>query len=234
MDRAKNPNLEILMLAVDQLGELADEMVFVGGCATGLLITDPAAPHIRVTRDVDAIVQLYSRSDYYRLSEKLRSHGFKEDISDDAPLCRWVNEKVILDVMPTDSTILGFGNQWYSAAAQHAEQIQLPSNKTIHMVSAPYFLITKLEAFDGRGQGDYIISHDIEDIIAVLDGRPEVIEEVKHSNPELVKALAVQFTALQKDSAFIDAISGHMPTDEISQKRVTMILEKIKQIASNL
>ncbi|TDY02868.1 hypothetical protein [Thiohalophilus thiocyanatoxydans] len=58
MAREKNPNLEILMLAVDKLGELAEEMVFLGGCATGLLITDPAAPPIRVTRDVDAIVQL--------------------------------------------------------------------------------------------------------------------------------------------------------------------------------
>ena len=37
-----DPNLEILKLAVDQLGELVDEMVFLGGCATGLLVTDPA------------------------------------------------------------------------------------------------------------------------------------------------------------------------------------------------
>ena len=55
MDRAQNPNLQILMLAVDQLNELAKDMVFLGGCATGLLITDRAAPPIRVTRDVDAV-----------------------------------------------------------------------------------------------------------------------------------------------------------------------------------
>ena len=52
MARLQNPNLEILVLAVDQLGQLTEEMVFVGGCATGLLITDIAAPPIRVTRDV--------------------------------------------------------------------------------------------------------------------------------------------------------------------------------------
>ena len=56
MARTQNPNLDILTLAVDQLGTLTDDMVFLGGCATGLLITDPAAPPIRVTRDVDAIV----------------------------------------------------------------------------------------------------------------------------------------------------------------------------------
>ena len=39
-----NPNIDILIGAVEQLGELVDKMVFVGGCATGLLITDKAAP----------------------------------------------------------------------------------------------------------------------------------------------------------------------------------------------
>ena len=65
MTRERNPNIDILELAVDQLGELADEMVFLGGCATGLLITDPAAPPIRATQDVDAIVQVVSRAEYY-------------------------------------------------------------------------------------------------------------------------------------------------------------------------
>ncbi len=48
------------MLAVDQPGDLADEMVFLGGCVTGLLVTDPAAPPFRATDDVDAIVQIFS------------------------------------------------------------------------------------------------------------------------------------------------------------------------------
>jgi len=40
MVRVQNPNLEILSLAVEQLGDLADEMVFVGGCATRCAIGD--------------------------------------------------------------------------------------------------------------------------------------------------------------------------------------------------
>ena len=107
MSRQQNPNLEIMQLAVEQLGELVNEMVFLGGCATGLLITDPAAPSIRVTRDVDAIVQITSLIEYSRLSKKLRAQGFREDISEDALICRWVAENVILDIMPTDPKILG-------------------------------------------------------------------------------------------------------------------------------
>ncbi|MDH5368472.1 MAG: hypothetical protein OEW99_00490 [Gammaproteobacteria bacterium] len=231
MVRQQNPNLEILEFAIEQLDELANEMVFLGGCATGLLITDPAAPPIRVTKDVDAIVQVFSKADYYQLASKLRKKGFKEDTSDDAPLCRWVTGNVILDVMPTDAEILGFGNEWYTAAAANAEQIVLSSGKQIHMVSAPYFLITKLEAFNGRGNGDYLMSHDIEDIIAVIDGRAEIVSEVRETEPMLVKELSVRFQNLLQDSKFIDAVSGHMPTDETSQSRVSIILNTIKKLS---
>ncbi len=76
MMRLKNPNLEILIRTVERLGELTDEMVFLGGCATGLLITDKAAPPIRMTKDVDAIVHVTSLIEYYKLSDKLRAVGF--------------------------------------------------------------------------------------------------------------------------------------------------------------
>ena len=99
------------------------------------------------------------------------------------------------------------------------------------MVSAPYFLITKLEAFDGRGAGDYLMSHDIEDIIAVLDGRAEIVDEVKISDARLVKELAERLSKLLKNNQFVDAVSGHMPTDSTSQARVPGILKMIKQLA---
>jgi len=231
MASSHNPNLEILEQAVESLAELADEMVFLGGCATGLLISDAAAPPIRVTQDVDAIVQVVSLPAYYQLSEKLREKGFKEDQSDGAPICRWIAENIILDVMPTDSQILGFGNQWYEPATEHAEVVELPSGKKIRMVSAPYFLITKLEAFDGRGGGDYLASHDIEDIIAVFDGRPEIVNEVKASDPELVHELSQRFHGMLYDRHFVDAVSGHMLPDETSQARATLVLKMIEELA---
>lgn len=228
--RIQNPNLEILTLAVDQLGDLVDELVFLGGCATGLLITDPAAPPIRVTRDVDAIVQVMSLSDYHNLELRLRVHGFAEDMSPEAPVCRWKGGDVILDIMPTDERILGFGNKWYEAASRNAESITLPSGHLINMVSAPYFLITKLEAFNGRGNGDYLMSHDIEDIVAVLDGRPEVFDEVRQAETSLKQELYSRFSNLIKDGRFVDAIAGHMPADEASQGRLANVLSALKTL----
>jgi hypothetical protein len=88
MHRERNPNLEILESVVRQLGPLVDKMVFLGGCATGLLLTDIAAPPIRVTEDVDVITEVASLQDYYQLAEQLRARGFNEDQSPDAPICR--------------------------------------------------------------------------------------------------------------------------------------------------
>ncbi len=228
-----NPNIELLLLAVNQLGALVDEMVFIGGCATGLLITDTAAPPIRITKDVDAIVQVATKADYYKLSVRLRKQGFVEDTSEGAPLCRWVTKNVTLDVMPTEAEILGFGNQWYAAAMDNSEMISLIENVDIQMVSAPYFLITKLEAFDGRGNGDYRLSHDVEDMIAVMDGRPELAEEVRQTEPALVDELATRFQELLEDQQFVDSVSGHMPPDEVSQSRVEKVFNTIRKISDN-
>lgn len=50
-----NPaNLEMLELAFEHLGELRDEVVFVGGATVELWITDAAAPDFRLTEDVES------------------------------------------------------------------------------------------------------------------------------------------------------------------------------------
>ena len=113
----------------------------------------------------------------------------------------------------------------------NAELISLPSGRQIRMVSAPYFLITKLEAFEGRGKGDYLLSHDIEDLIAVFDGRREIVDEVKDSAPGLSSEMARRLKEMLDDRRFVDAVFGHMPTDAVSQQRVDIIINKIRQIA---
>lgn len=230
--QAADPNLEILKLAVDQLDELAREMVFVGGCATALLVTDPTAETIRETDDVDVIVEVSTRAQYYRLAKRLRQQGFAEDSSEGAPLCRWLGQGVTLDVMPVDEAILGFGSVWYRKALEHRESLRLSGGIEINLVSAPYFLITKLEAFKGRGKGDYQESHDVEDIVAVLDGRPEILDEIVAADAELKAELSRRFSRLVEDQAFLDAVAGHVRPDRTSQARVPKIIATARRIAA--
>ncbi len=231
MFRAANPNLAILETAVERLDSLVDELVFLGGCATGLLLTDPAAPPIRVTQDVDVITEVASIADYYRLADRLRKQGFQESQAEDAPLCRWVAASVVLDVMPTDPAIIGFGNVWYQPALNAATECRLPSGKFIRMVTGPYFLTTKLAAFSGRGDGDYVMSHDMEDIIAVLDGRPELASEVAATDEHLRDHLRAQFRGLLANDRFVESLSGHLPGDAGSQARLPLLIERLRTLA---
>lgn len=231
MDRISNPNLEILELAVAHLGHLVDQLVFLGGCATGLLITDPGAPPVRATIDVDVITETATLIDYYKLSDQLRGLGFTEDSGPAAPICRWRGGGIILDVMPTDCTIFGFGNPWYQPAFAAAGRVALPSGRFINLVTAPYFLAGKFAAFAGRGNGDYLMSHDMEDIVAVLDGRPEIVEEITNCPPELRHHLVECFQALLAGNGFREALPGQMPGDAASQARIPRIIQRIKEIA---
>ncbi len=228
-----NPNLVILEHVAKRLDYLVDDVVFLGGCATGLLITDGAAPPIRMTKDVDMITELTTLADYHRFTNKLRQLGFAEDQSKDAPICRWGVEDVVLDIMPTNPAILGFGNRWYKPAIKNAIQITLPSGRLIKRVSAPHFIATKIEAFHGRGNNDYLMSHDLEDVIAVVDGRAELISDIQQSEDELRDYLAVEINQLLADVQFLDALPGYLPGDAASQARLTIVKERLLSLVQH-
>jgi hypothetical protein len=177
----RDVNYQLLISAARLLQPLLDELVFVGGCVTGLLITDEAVPAARPTLDVDAIVEITSYVGYVNFSARLQQIGFNQDSSEGAPACRWKNGDITLDVMPLNEKILGFSNRWYRAAAEGATPHPLAPLLQIRLITAPYFPATKLEAFRGRGKRDYFGSSDLEDVLSVVDGRPMLGNEVQAS-----------------------------------------------------
>jgi predicted nucleotidyltransferase len=227
---ANNPNLEQLLAAAEKLAPLLGHIVFVGGCVTGLLITDPGASPVRPTLDVDAIVEIATYVDFTLLEEQLRQLGFRESRVEDAPVCRWINQDLILDLMPTDASILGFSNRWYRPAFKNAQSLSMRTY-TIQLITAPYFLATKLEAFHGRGRNDFRMSHDLEDIVTVIDGRAEIIKEVSAAEQELRRYLYKQFQSLLANRDFLEALPGHLLPDHASQRRASIVIERIQQFA---
>lgn len=195
MIRAENiTNIEMIKVIAKRLGALNEEVVFLGGATTELLITDPAAPKTRVSLDVDVIIEIASLMDFYKLEEDLRQRGFTQRNNEDGePICRWRIDTIMVDVMPTDPDILGFSNIWYSPAIKAATRYDIDRMTTIRLVTAPYFLATKIEAFYGRGNGDYLGSHDIEDLVALIDGRKEILDEIDGMTGELREYLLKEF-----------------------------------------
>src|SRR2546425_965703 len=120
-----NQNLELLIVAAKLLRPVLDDLVFVGGCATGLLVTDEAAAEVRPTFDVDAIAEITSYVEYTTFGERLHKLGFTEDASEGAPIYRWQQGEIKLDLMPLDEKILGFSNRWYKAAMDSAQEFEI-------------------------------------------------------------------------------------------------------------
>ncbi|MHB8203990.1 MAG: hypothetical protein ACYDHG_09850 [Desulfomonilaceae bacterium] len=228
--RRPNPiNFEMVRQVAIAFGDLREQVVFVGGAIVDFLITDPAAPQVRASMDVDVIIELASRIDYHALRGPLTSLGFTEDNSGDPPLiCRWNINGIRVDIMPTDEQILGFSNEWYENAIRTAERVEIGEKLSIKRISGPCFLITKLAAFNDRGGGDYLGSSDIEDVIAVLDGRPEIVDEIKGSHQKLKSALIEEFRALLQNEDFMDSLPGHL----IDSQRSPIIMKRLKKIVT--
>lgn len=225
-----DPNMPLLEDAARKLAPFLDEIVFVGGVTLGLLITDEAAAPIRGTTDVDVIAEISTYADYIEFSERLRRAHFTEDQGEDPLTCRWHNGTLTLDVLALSKDVLGFTNIWHEPALHHASPLTLPSGTTIRVITAPFFLATKMEAFRGRGKRDFLASHDLEDFVAVIEGREKVGQEIAESPHALQDYLAQASMALLAEPRFLDALPGFVLDDE----RVPLIKQRLASIAASV
>jgi predicted nucleotidyltransferase len=224
-------NLDAVRLVAVRFGTMVDDVVFLGGATVDLLVTDPGARAARPTRDVDVVIEVASRVEYHwRLRPQLLQRGFHEDETS-ANTCCWLVDDIKVDVMPTAASVLGFTNPWYGAAVATAVPYPLPDGPTIRLVSGPCFLATKLAAFRDRGKGDLLGSVDIEDIVAILDGRSEIEDEVAAAREDVRAYVAGELEVLVSEGALIDVLPGHLEGDSVHQARLPRLVARIQRLA---
>ena len=222
--------LEMLETVADALSDdLRDRLVFVGGCTTALFITDPVTlEDVRATDDVDLIVDLAGYGEWVQLQEQLRARGFHEAEGEDV-ICRMRLGELKVDFMPDDPAVLGFANRWYAAGIESAETYDLPSGTQIKYLTPPLFIATKLEAYLGRGGDDPIGSHDLEDILIVVDGREELIAEAEGADADVRSFIADQFRSLLRHRDFDHFLGGNIRGPA---GRVDMVRERLETLAA--
>ena len=223
-----DPNLPQLRTIAQALGDLCEQVVFVGGATAGLLLTDPAAESVRATMDVDAIVEADTLPQFYRIEDAVAARGFARDV-DSGVICRWKHQGsgVLFDLMPVDIGVLGFSNRWYADAVRTATIVELGDGVQIRMVSAPAFLATKLEAFASRGAGDILSSHDLEDVLNVVDGRPELGDELDAAPEALQQAVRAAIAGLLEHPDFANGLPGLVS----DPGRVDIVMSRLEAMA---
>lgn len=221
-----------LEAAASVLGPVVHEVVFVGGATVYLWITEPGTPPVRATEDVDVVCEVASRVEYYRLGDRLRERGLQEAAGEPV-LCRWrsTDPQLVLDVMPTDASILGFSNPWYEEAISTAATIALDSGAEIRAAPPVVLVATKLCAWKGRGKGDLLGSLDIHDVLTLIDGRPELAAEIEAASPDLRAYVRGQLVELQVERDFDYVVEGATAGyGSVVTERASLVRERIHQL----
>jgi hypothetical protein len=180
-----NEQIQMLSKAAKLLSSLDERIIFTGGATISLYLDEVSAADVRPTKDVDCVVEITTTAEYYRLSDKLREIGL-EEYTGGGPLCRWQYQELMIDIMPTDPSVLGFSNSWYIPGITQAITYNLPSSQQIWIFPVSYLLASKIEAFNSRGKRDFYGSPDLEDIVLLLDGCPYLEEELQQADAMVI------------------------------------------------
>jgi predicted nucleotidyltransferase len=201
-------NITRIRAVHNALGDLRDQVVFVGG-ATVSLYADSRAVEVRPTDDIDVVIELWAYKDYAAIEERLRAKGFQHD-QESGVICRYTIHGIVVDVMPTHDAAIGFSNRWYPAGFAHAIGYDIGEGEPIRILSAPYFIASKLEAFKSRGKNDGRTSTDFEDIVFVLENNSRIWEEMAEAPEDVREYLKQSFGQLMQTSTFEEWLDSHV------------------------
>lgn len=203
--------------------------VFTGGSVVGLLITDPAAAPPSRTKDIDIVLEIYGYGEFAAMEQSLRAAGFTQNWLDNVHLVAWYWRGARVDFLPHEPMEMMMTNRWFTHLIHEAERVEVIPGKHAWCASAPCFIATKLEAFFSRGNGDYLMSKDIEDILAVVDGREELGEEMKLTAPDVRGFVRASLIGLLADEHFMDCVPQMLP----DASRAAILLTRLRNLSAS-
>lgn len=224
-------NRGVIKIIARALGELNEQVIYVGGATVGLYINDPAADDVRPTKDVDISLSIATIAELEKIREELTRRKFIQTAEDDV-ICRFRYAEVKVDVMNTKAIGWAPANPWFAPGFALKEKLEV-EEQIIQILPLPYFLATKFEAYNGRGKNEPRTSHDFEDIVYVLENRTDIAEQIITAPEDVKPFLKSEFESILKDSAKQEAILGNLYY-ETRDERFNMIIEKLKIIVNGI
>ena len=224
-------NLALVAEVAKGLKELNEKMIFIGGAVISLYTDDPAADEIRPTADIDMTINLANYVEWVQMQERLSELEFYPDPQGQS-ICSYKFQNIAIDIMPAEDSSIGISNTWYKPGFNYLQTIQLEDGIIIKILSSPYFLDTKLEAFKDRGKNDFYGSHDFEDIIYILDNRTTIVEEIIAADSNVKEYIKTELTTIKNHSQSDEILAMHIHP-LIREERFNMLLDKIKLITNS-
>lgn len=222
----KTINIGTVAEVAEALKQYKDQVVFVGGSVISLYTDDPAADEIRPTKDIDLTINIVDIGKFQKTIEELGKLGFKPDPFG-ASICSYKYDKIPVDIIPAEDNAFGSTNRWYKIGFEDLWKAHA-KNQEINILSAPCFLATKFEAFNSRGK-DYRTSHDIEDIIYIIDNRTTIVEEITKTDKRISEFLKLEIQKII-DKGLLDELLHTHIHPLIIDERMDIVKEKINDI----
>ncbi|GAB3336560.1 hypothetical protein GCM10027429_20020 [Marivirga atlantica] len=213
------------------LGELNEEVVYVGGAVVSLYIDDLAADDVRPTKDVDITFEILSLTELEELRGELRQKGFTQHYEDEV-ICRFRLDDKKVDVMSTQEVGWAPANRWFKDGFEKSFSIPL-EDMQIRLMPFPYFLASKFEAFKLRGGTDSRMSHDFEDIVYLLNYTSNFAAQIQSSDKEVREFLIACLQEIQEKPALQEGVMSHMYYEE-QEERLAIIMDQIKVLTDGV
>lgn len=226
MLKNKTINMDVVKKVATALGELNDEVAYVGGATVSVYADDPIAEDVRPTKDVDIMLRIATFAELAALQDKLASKNIYPDPEADIN-CRFKYEDVLIDVMSTKEVGWAPSDPWFEPGFKSLMKYKLDDAVTIRVFTAPYFLATKFSAFHDRGN-DPRTSTDFEDIVYVLDSRLNIVDEIRSAPGNVRDYLNEHLKAFLSDD-MSESLSCHLSPFQ-SEERLGLLRQKINSI----
>lgn len=198
-------------------------IVFVGGAVVGFYANDPAADDVRPTVDIDISVEITSNIELEEFRKKINKIGFQHDSK---IICRFHYDGIIVDVMGRKEIGWAPANKQFDLGFDYLEEKEIDDLK-IQILSFPYFLATKFEAYQSRGISDPRSSKDFEDIAYLLDNVTDFPEKIKSANKDVRIYLIERLQEIQNSNTLQEGIISQL-SYQTQNERFQMIMEKIE------
>jgi predicted nucleotidyltransferase len=218
-------NKKVIQKVAHALGELNEEVIYVGGAVVSLYINDVAAEDVRPTKDIDISLSVATINELEDFREKLTFKGFLQSFELNV-ICRFKLEDILVDVMNVNPISWTPANPWFKKGFENLEKIKIEES-TIQIMPLNYFLASKFSAYEDRGGNDPRFSHDIEDITYILDNRMDWEKILTNEKDNIVKNYIMEkLLSIKRGTKFQEAILGNL-FYETAEERLQLILDKI-------
>lgn len=220
-------NIKVVEKVAQTLGELNQDVIYVGGAVVSLYVTDEGAEQPRPTKDIDISVQISTYAQMDVLREKLASKKIYPAVAEKV-MYRYSYDDILIDFIPFEATPLGPTNRWLKPGFGKAYPINIGSIQ-IRILPVSLFVATKWEAYKSRGT-DPRTSPDFEDIIYILDNNSEVVEDTRNAEKDVQVFLKKMSLEILNHSSRSEIIECHL-NPYTADDRKEIVLKKLDSLS---